>query len=65
MKKDGLEKILQQRLTRKEFLQYIGSGLLVLFGVSNLLKALQSPTKKGGSGAGSSYGSSAYGGGRK
>lgn len=59
--KDQIDNLFQQKLTRKEFLQYIGSGLLVIFGVSNLLKALQAPIKKQPV-SGMGYGSSAYGG---
>ncbi len=59
--KEQIEDLFQQKLTRKEFLQYIGSGLLVAFGISNLLKAIQQPIKKPElSGVG--YGTSAYGG---
>jgi len=62
--KDHFENILKQKLTRKEFLKYIGSGLLVLSGVSGLLKALQVPANKNLS-SGSSYGLGVYGGRRK
>lgn len=69
--KASLENVLQQKLTRKEFIQYVGSGLMVLFGVSSLLKAIQTPLSKGTqtkvaqNSNNTSYGSQAYGGRKK
>lgn len=59
--KKHFEDLLQQELTRKEFVQYIGSGLMVVFGISSLLKAIQAPLNKNNKSV-SSYGSQAYGG---
>ncbi len=63
----SIENLLQQELTRKEFIQYIGSGLMVIFGISSVLKAIQAPIlKKDRSlSGGSNYGSQAYGGKQK
>jgi hypothetical protein len=60
----SIENLLQQELTRKEFIQYLGSGLMVLFGISSLLKAIQAPLqrKDRSISGGSNYGSQAYGG---
>lgn len=60
--KTQLEEVLQQRMSRKQFLQYIGSGLLVVFGVSNVIKLLQPSGKQRVS---NGYGSSVYGGPKK
>ena len=55
-----IDALLQQEMTRKEFLQYAGSALLMLFGVSSVIKALQSgATPRARKPAG--YGASLYG----
>jgi len=37
MRSDLQKKLLQREMTRKEFLQFAGSSLLILFGLSNFL----------------------------
>ena len=60
--REQIDELFNKEMTRKEFLQHVGAGILVLFGVSGLLKALtQQQTRKQGMG----YGSSAYGGSKK
>lgn len=59
--KQELENLLQQEMSRKEFLQYVGSALLVFVGVGSLMKILKiSPAQKNSTNSG--YGSSQYGG---
>lgn len=60
--KTQLNDLLSREMSRKEFLQYIGSGVLVLFGVSGLMRALLQLQPKSSRAVGMSYGSSAYGG---
>jgi len=64
MVKTQINKLLNKEMSRKEFLQHIGSGILIMLGVSGLMKALlqsqphsQSPERDISNG----YGSSAYG----
>lgn len=59
--KNQLQTLLSKDMSRKEFLQHVGAGVLVLFGVSGLLRALtqgSSSTR----GADLEYGGSVYGG---
>lgn len=56
--REQIDELLSKEMSRKEFLQHVGSGLLILFGISGLINALQ-PKKTGRS---MGYGSSAYGG---
>lgn len=58
--KNELENILQQKMNRKEFLQYVGSAILMILGVSSLLKALNIGQHAQKSTTG--YGASLYGG---
>lgn len=58
--KDQIDQLFAKEMTRKEFLQHIGSAMLILFGISGLLKALTSQSTKRENSFG--YGSSAYGG---
>lgn len=56
-----LETLMNKEMSRKEFLQYVGSGILVVFGISGLLKALagsQVETRQ----PANDYGFSTYGG---
>ncbi len=59
--RNELDALLSKRMTRKEFLQHIGSVLLVVVGAGALLSAFKPQHKSYGSG----YGSSSYGGTRK
>jgi hypothetical protein len=62
--RDQIDALLSKEMSRKEFLQHIGSGFLILFGISGLLRALtQQHTPSRGQGTG--YGSSAYGGAKR
>lgn len=45
MNKDTRTKLLDKTMTRREFLQFAGSSVLILFGLSNIL-ALINHTKK-------------------
>lgn len=45
MSQTTLQTILKTKMTRKEFLLYIGMLVLVISGVSGLLERLQSPRK--------------------
>jgi len=40
MYKDVQKKLLEKEMTRREFLQFAGGSLLVLFGLSNLMALL-------------------------
>jgi hypothetical protein len=62
--REQINELFGTEMSRKEFLQHIGSGLLILFGISGLLKALLGQQPRGHS-RGFRYGSSAYGGMRK
>lgn len=57
--KNEIDKLFQQEMTRKEFLQYTGSALLFAVGLGSLFKAFR-PAKQSDSSLG--YGGSAYGG---
>lgn len=57
--KAQINELFSKEMTRKEFLQHIGGALLVLFGISGLMKALLGTQKQSAS---AGYGSSAYGG---
>lgn len=60
MIREQLDTLFSKEMSRKEFLQHIGSGMLIFFGVTGLINAL---TKDPGPKAASrGYGSSAYGG---
>lgn len=59
--KNQLEQILQQDMTRKEFLQYIGGAMLAALGVTALLKNLLHQ-KPGVQQSPFDYGGGAYGG---
>lgn len=45
MNRDTRTKLLSKQMTRREFLQFAGSSVLILFGLSNIL-ALINHTKK-------------------
>ena len=59
---DKLHELLQQEVSRKEFLRYLGIALLGLIGVAgvlqNLTGSLEKPNKQAPKGG---YGASAYG----
>jgi hypothetical protein len=59
-----IDELFGKEMSRKEFLQHIGSGLLILFGISGLLKALTQQQPKTQP-HGLSYGASAYGGAKR
>jgi hypothetical protein len=61
--KDQINELLATQMSRKEFLQHIGAGILVVFGISGLLKALTQQNR--GRSQGMGYGSSAYGGAKR
>lgn len=63
--KEQIDTLLSTEMSRKEFLQRIGSGMLILFGVSGLLKALTQQNTRGGRQQSLGYGSSAYGGAKR
>jgi len=56
--KDQIEALFNKEMTRKEFLQHVASALLILFGISGLINALQPKRQTQTMG----YGASAYGG---
>lgn len=60
---DKFQDLLQQDVTRKEFLRYVGIALLSLIGVASMLQnlngAVNTPIQKDAKGSG--YGTSAYG----
>ena len=61
--KEQLSLLFEKQMSRKEFLQYVGSGLLVMFGVSGLLKALTGQSMhRNTTPQDIGYGSSNYGG---
>jgi len=64
MIRDQIDELFSKEMTRKEFLQHVGSGMLILFGISGLLSALtqSKPTQRQPS---LGYGASAYGGNKK
>jgi Trp operon repressor len=60
MKNKIVDQVLQQKVTRREFLLYLGSTVLAITGVSGFLKNLSKQHPKGHSSFG--YGNSTYGG---
>ncbi len=58
--KQEIDALFQQQMDRKEFLQYIGSALLLVLGAGSILKALKMSPKSQTSSKG--YGGSLYGG---
>lgn len=61
MIKEQIDTLFSKEMSRKEFLQHIGAGIMIVFGVSGVLKALagqENQPRKAGLG----YGASAYGG---
>jgi hypothetical protein len=58
--KNEIDKLFQQEMTRKEFLQYAGSALLFAVGIGSILKAFRPGKSQADSSL--SYGGSAYGG---
>lgn len=61
--KEQIDELFGTEMSRKEFLQYVGSGLLVLFGISGFLKALTQRPRTRLQGMG--YGASVYGGAKR
>lgn len=64
MIRDQIDALFNKEMSRKEFLQHVGAGLLIVFGISGVLKALaqqDARTQK----TSFSYGASAYGGQRR
>jgi hypothetical protein len=64
MIREQIDALLAKEMDRKEFLQHVGAGLMIVLGISGVLKALtqqQPHARKQGMG----YGSSAYGGSRR
>ena len=59
--RNEIDKLFAKEMTRKEFLQYIGSAFLFTVGVGSLIKAI----KPGSRVAQMGYGSSPYGGSSK
>ncbi len=55
--------LLQQEISRKEFLRYVGLSLLAIIGVTNLVKNLQSslPGERQKAVKPAGYGASSYG----
>ena len=43
--KGDLQELLHKKMTRQEFLRYVGGAVLVLFGFSNLISYLSRPAK--------------------
>lgn len=60
--RDQIDTLFNKEMTRKEFLQHVGSGILILFGISGLLNALAGQQKSGQRTQSMGYGTSAYGG---
>jgi hypothetical protein len=59
-----LQDLLNQEVTRKEFLKYVGIAVLCLIGVTNMLQSLNSINSNSSSlsdKASGGYGGSAYG----
>lgn len=56
--KQEIQTLFEQKMTRKEFLQYVGSAFLFAVGVGSLLKAFRPASKSNSLG----YGTSLYGG---
>ncbi len=62
MKSQMVNELLARELTRKEFIMQVGSALLVMFGVSGLLKGLMQMKNPAPRLQHEGYGTSAYGG---
>lgn len=60
--KAQFNELLNKEMTRKEFLQHVGGAVLVMLGISGLIKALLGTQKPSAS---YGYGSSAYGGAKR
>lgn len=61
--KDKMDTILAKEVTRKEFLQHLGFGMLAVIGFSGLIKTLlETNTTKVSHGRSFSYGGNTYGG---
>ncbi len=58
--KSQINQLMTKEMTRKEFLQHVGAGALIVLGISGLLSALLKTQKKEQVGMG--YGSNVYGG---
>ncbi|HTE22190.1 MAG TPA: hypothetical protein VK674_04055 [Candidatus Limnocylindria bacterium] len=63
--REQIDELFNKEMSRKEFLQHIVSGLLILFGMSGVIKALTQQSGHPGRRAIGGYGSSAYGGMKK
>lgn len=63
--KNQLEQILQQDMTRKEFLQYVGGALLAALGITALLRNLMQHKPAAIQQADFGYGGGSYGGAKK
>lgn len=59
--REQIDELFNKEMTRKEFLQHVGSALLIAFGITGLINAFQPRQTRQTAG----YGSSAYGGGRR
>ncbi len=60
-----VDELLKQEVSRKDFLQYIGVGLVSLVGLGGVVKALNIDVFKPAQPIVASYGGSAYGGRRR
>lgn len=60
--KQEIEKLFQQEMTRREFLQYVGSAVLLMLGFSAILRAFKVGPKESNV---KGYGASMYGGVRR
>ncbi len=58
--KEQIDALFSKEMSRKEFLQHVGSAVLIVFGIGSLLGALQSKPRHHEQSMG--YGTSAYGG---
>ena len=57
-----MQNLLNKKLSRKEFVQYLGVGLLAATGISGIMKAFAPPSRPEGLTAKQTgYGASAYG----
>ncbi|MCA9331647.1 hypothetical protein KC968_01755 [Candidatus Saccharibacteria bacterium] len=65
MIKEHINELFEKEMSRKEFVQYVGSSLLIVFGISGLLKSLSQLHSPPRQISDSGYGSSAYGGTKK
>ncbi len=60
--KDQINALLVKEMTRKEFLQHIGSAMLIMLGISGVLKTLTSLNAGKSQKSEMGYGVSPYGG---